>query len=403
MRILIVCDFFLKYGAQQARSLARMNHDVAILCRSHAFEFGGHPGERDELLTGARLDGVRLFVVPYRIRSSRAVPAVLEIRRALRRWRPDVVQVHRNHDPRLLALTAGYRTVLTVHDPVDHPGAVVLKRWANRADKQWFRRADRFVVHGPALAAELAPLVDPRRIAVIPHGVSPHSEPLPCPESPTVLLFGRLEEYKGVEVLVEATRLVWEQRPDVRLVVAGTGPAARHVPEDPRVLLIPRYIAESEVDDLFAEASLVVLPYTQASQSGVGGLAIAAGVPVVVSNLGALPELAYEPSFTVEAGNPGALADTMLRHLDDGPEVRSAVLRHAQSHFSWDRAARLSTQLYRGLIAQNARDGNHASDRSARRLTSFNERPSNRDVAILPSSARARWYWIPGSRRRRPF
>jgi hypothetical protein len=97
---------------------------------------------------------------------------------------------------------------------------------------------------------------------------------------------------------------------------------------------------------------------------------------VVVSKLGALPELAYEPSFTVEAGNPRALADTILQHLDDGPEVRSAVLRHAHSHFSWDRAAQLSTQLYRRLIAQNVHDANHASDRSARRLTSFNDRPS---------------------------
>jgi glycosyltransferase involved in cell wall biosynthesis len=358
MRVLIVCDFFLKYGAQQARSLARMNHDVAILCRSHAFEFGGHSGERAELLARAGDDGVGLFVVRDSIRSLRALPTVLEIRRALRRWRPDVVHVHRNHDPRLLAVTAGYRTVLTVHDPVDHPGAVVLKRWQNRAEAQWFRRAQRYVVHGPTLAEELAPHVDPRRIAVIPHGVSPLSEPLPRPPSPTVLLFGRLEEYKGVEVLVEATGLVWERRPDVRLVVAGEGPAARHVPEDRRISLIRGYIAEHEVDELFAKASLVALPYTQASQSGVGVLAIAAGIPVVVSKLGALPELAYEPSFTVEAGNPRALAATILQHLDDGPQVRSAVLRHAQSHFSWDRAAQLSTELYRGLIAQTVHDAN---------------------------------------------
>jgi glycosyltransferase involved in cell wall biosynthesis len=174
---------------------------------------------------------------------------------------------------------------------------------------------------------------------------------------------------------VEATRLVWERRPDVRLVVAGEGPAARHVPEDRRISLIRGYVAEHEVDQLFAEASLVALPYTQASQSGVGVLAIAAGVPVVVSRLGALPELAIDPSFTFEPGDPDALADTIIQHLDDGPEVRSAVLRHAQSHFSWDHAAQLSTQLYRGLIAQNAHDAKQASDRSARRLTSFNERP----------------------------
>ena len=97
----------------------------------------------------------------------------------------------------------------------------------------------------------------------------------------------------------------------------------------------------------------MVWPYTQASQSGVGVLAIAAGVPVVVSDLGALPELAYDPSFVFGAGNPRALAETMLRHLDDGAEVRRAVLRHAQANFSWDRAAQLSTELYRELAAEN--------------------------------------------------
>jgi glycosyltransferase involved in cell wall biosynthesis len=97
----------------------------------------------------------------------------------------------------------------------------------------------------------------------------------------------------------------------------------------------------------------MVLPYTQASQSGVGTLAIAAGVPVVVSDVGALPELACESSFVFEAGNPRALAERTLRHLDDGAEVRRTVLRHAQAHFSWERVAELNTELYRELAAEN--------------------------------------------------
>jgi glycosyltransferase involved in cell wall biosynthesis len=353
MRILIVCDFHFKYGSKQARSLAHFGHDVALLFRSHALEFGGSTSERDVVLDTLRRQGIRLFVVPGRFRSVSAIPALLEIRRGLRRWQPQVIHVHENHDPRLLALTVGYPTVFTIHDPVEHHGARSFTRTESWVFKRWFRRTERFVVHGQALAEEVAPKVGRTPIVVIPHGTWPRSEPLPRPESPTVLLFGRLEQYKGLEVLVEAMRLVWEQRPEVRLVVAGAGEAARLVPDDRRILLIPRYIPESEVDTLLAEASLVALPYTQASQSGVGVLAIAAGVPVVVSNLGALPKLAYDRSFVVEAGNPRALAETILRHLDDGAEVRSAVLRHAQSRFSWDHAAELSTELYRELITQN--------------------------------------------------
>ena len=353
MRILIVCDFLFKYGAQQARSLVNLDHDVGILCRSHAIEFGGSTDERDKVVDGLRSEGVRIFVVPGRVRSISAIPAMLAIRRELRRFDPQVVHVHENHDPRLLALTTGYTTVLTVHDPLGHPGAPALTRGEDWAFRRWFRRADRFVVHGQALVEELAPIADGTRIVVIPHGTTPRSRPLVRPQSPSVLLFGRLEQYKGVEVLVAAMQLVWERRPDARLVVAGEGEAARFVPDDRRISLIARYISESEVDPLLADASLVALPYTQASQSGVGLLAIARGVPIVVSDLGALPELAYDRSFVAEAGNPDALAETIVRHLDDGADVRQAVLRHARAHFSWERSAELSTELYRGLVTAN--------------------------------------------------
>ncbi|HEY3763971.1 MAG TPA: glycosyltransferase family 4 protein, partial [Gaiellales bacterium] len=353
VRILIVCDFLFKYGSQQARSLVGAGHDVGMLCRAHALEFGGSTVERDELVKTLQREGIRLFVVPGRVRSVLAVPVMFAIRREVHRWRPQIVHVHENHDPRLLALTSGYRTVFTVHDPSEHPGARAFTRTETWIFKQWFRRARRLVVHGQALADELAPIAGRTRIVVIPHGASPRSEPRPPPESPSVLLFGRLEQYKGVEVLVEAMRLVWKRRPDVRLVVAGSGPAARLVPDDPRISLLSGYIPEDEVGPLLAAASLVVLPYTQASQSGVGVLAIAEGIPVVVSDLGALPELAYEPSFVAEAGDPQALADTIARHVDDGADVRRAVLRHAQAHFSWERSAELATDLYRDLLTPN--------------------------------------------------
>jgi Glycosyltransferase Family 4 len=85
--------------------------------------------------------------------------------------------LHKNYDPCLLALTRGYRTVFTVHDPVQHPGPSSLTAAEERVFKQWFRRAERFVVHGQALADELAPMVDRARIVLIPHGV----RPLPSP------------------------------------------------------------------------------------------------------------------------------------------------------------------------------------------------------------------------------
>ncbi len=275
----------------------------------------------------------------------------LGIRQRLRRWRPDVVHVHENHDPRLLVLTTGFRTVFTVHDPVEHLGARAFTRTEDWIFDRWFARAERLIVHGQALADELATVVGPERIVVIPHGTWPRGEPLPCPSSPSVLLFGRLEHYKGVEVLAAAMPRVWAQRPDARLVVAGAGPAARRVPVDPRVMLLERYIPERDVEPLLAAASLVVLPYTQASQSGVGLLAIAAGVPVVVSDLGALQELVLDPTFVAPTRDPAALAAAILRHLDDGIAIRQTLLRRATERFSWNHVAVMTIELYTGMLA----------------------------------------------------
>jgi glycosyltransferase involved in cell wall biosynthesis len=352
MRILIVCDFLLKYGSQQALSLARAGHEVGLLCRTHALEFGGSAAERDELFDRLRRERVSIFPVPGRVRSMSAVPLMLRIRRDLRQWRPDIVHVHENHDPRLLALTAGYRTVLTVHDPLGHPGAPALTRGEAWAFRRWFRRADWFVVHGEALVEELAPLVGRERIIVIPHGTTPRSEPLAPPAARSVLLFGRLEPYKGIEVLVAAMRLVWDDRPDVALVVAGEGQAAPLVPADPRISLLARYIPEEEVAALLAGASVVALPYTQASQSGVGLQAVAAGIPVVVSDLGALPELALDPSYIAGAGDAAALAEAIRRHVDDGMEVRRAVLERARVRFSWSQVAQATARLYTQIAAE---------------------------------------------------
>ena len=304
MRILIVCDFLFKYGAQQARALAQIGHDVAMLCRSHALEFGGAEDERDEWIDGPPARGRPDARRPRPRASGGCRSQDARDTASAPSMAPSGCARSREPRPAPAGATTGYPTVLTVHDPLGHPGAPELTRWENWVFRRWFRRAERFVVHGQALVDELEPIVGHGRIMVIPHGLWPRSEPLRRPESPSVLLFGRLEQYKGVEVLVEAMRLLWARRPDVKLVVAGAGDAARLVPDDPRISLIPRYISESEVETLLAEASLVALPYTQASQSGVGVLAIAAGVPVVVSDLGALPELAYRSLVRLRGRRP---------------------------------------------------------------------------------------------------
>jgi glycosyltransferase involved in cell wall biosynthesis len=322
---------------------------VTVLCRDHDHEFGNDAEERRQLLGRLGDRGVDVVVLPGRTSSPRALGELAFVWRHTRRTGPDVVHAQYNYEPRLLALALGLPSVLTVHDPVPHPGQPKLGRSQQVVADAWLRRASRVVVHGEALKDAL-PSSTASRAVVIPHGLVPERAPLPTPETPTVLLWGRLEPYKGVEILLEAMPAIWAQRPDVKLVVAGTGPSARAVPRDPRIERHLEYVPEAKLHALLARASLVVLPYTEASQSGVGSLAVAAGVPVIVSDVGALPDLSLDPSYVVPAGESGALASAIVSHLDDGDDVRHQIHERAVTQLSWSAVARRHRAVYEAVL-----------------------------------------------------
>ena len=344
-RVLLVCDWFLKYVGPFAEALQRAGVSVAVVIRDHAYEFGGDYAERRRIVESMIAAGVEVIELPGRGTSIlRAVPTL----RRVRRWRADVAHAQSEiHDPRMLALVAGTPLALMVHDPAPHLGAarrpLRLRMW----QRLWLRCADYLLVHSAVLASALDAS---KPIRILAHGAEVRPEAMPAPAQPAIVLFGRLEYYKGVRVLLGAMEIVWEQRPETVLVVAGQGPELSVVPLDPRIDVVPGYVPEAEVDDILGRASLVVLPYLEASQSGVGVQAIGRGIPVVVTDVGGLPELALDESFIVPAGDAGALAQALLRHLDHPPALRERVLAHARAEVGWDCVAERAVQIYEELV-----------------------------------------------------
>ena len=348
MRVLVVCDWFLKYAASQSAALRRAGVDVFLVCRDHAFEFGGSSDEREEVFRSVA-DSVAVGVLPGRITSPSAVKDVARLRRLIRSWRPDVVHAHDNTDPRLLAIVSGRTRVTTVHDPVPHPGQRPLPIVEELVRRRWIRGSAAVVVHGAAIGEALPAWARPKHVAVIPHGAAVRERPLPVPDHPSVLLFGRLEPYKGVDVLLGAMERVWAERTDVKLVVAGCGPEAALVPAHPLIELRDEYIPEAELDMLLGKATIAVLPYIEASHTGVGTTALARGVPTIVSDVGALSDIALDSSFLVPPRDADALARAILGHLDHGDELRHSALTFASEQFSWDACARQAIELYESL------------------------------------------------------
>ncbi len=173
------------------------------------------------------------------------------------------------------------------------------------------------------------------------------------------LLFGRLRAYKGLDLLRDAWPLLRARHPQAELLVVGEGEPEALAPglaALPGVRLEARWLAEAEIPGLIGAADAVVLPYREASQSGVVSLAHALGVPVVTTPVGALAEQVRDgvDGVVAAAVTPAALAEAMARlcqpaqraHLAAGARQAGLALR------DWDAQARSLVALLAGVIGR---------------------------------------------------
>ena len=127
-----------------------------------------------------------------------------------------------------------------------------------------------------------------------------------------VLFFGRIAPYKGLELLVNASRIVkMKMGHEFILLIAGEGDISllkNHMSDDDYayIHILNKRVPYQEIPNLFKGAKFLILPYVDASQSGVIPLAYTFSKPVIVSNVGSLSEyvehgktgLIFEPSNT---------------------------------------------------------------------------------------------------------
>lgn len=175
-------------------------------------------------------------------------------------------------------------------------------------------------------------------------------------EAPTVFFLGRHEERKGLQVLLAALRFL---PADLRLWVAGDGPLTAVLREqyrgDPRVEWLGR-ITDAERARRLRGADVYCAPSIRGESFGIVLLeAMAAGVPIVASNLDGYANVARadREAVLVEPGSPEDLAAGIIRVFED--RALAASLVEAGSHradaFSMDHLADRYLALYHPLIA----------------------------------------------------
>ena len=286
--------------------------------------------------------------------------------RYLRDSRIDVVLCTMDHlwnafvAPAIRRCGASY--LLTVHDAERHPGEDLrVRQWLLRRD---IALADGALTLTNAVRERLAARYGfpEQRIWVAPHGSfgdgsEAHPRTLPVGRPLRLLFFGRILPYKGLELLLDAYARIRQGGSPVTLEIWGQGdlsPYRAKLSALPDVTVVNRWIDEAEIGDILRHADLCVLPYREASQSGVVAASVATGLPVVATPVGGLREQVPDgiAGVVAQAVTADAVAEAILMVIGDPSRYAAlsrGALEMAASELNWERIAGKVSDAVHGL------------------------------------------------------
>jgi len=278
------------------------------------------------------------------------------------------------HSPHPLLLPSrSAAQVVTIHDLhfLAHPErtSAEIRRDYPALVRAHATRADRVLVVSRFVAGEVQRLLDipADRISVCSNGAPDwKGPPAQLNAAGYVLFAGTIEPRKNVSGLLNSYGRLLARRPNApRLVIAGRIDAS--VPDalaaiEQRPLAghveYRGYVSSDDRESLYKGAQVFVLPSFDEG-FGIPALeAMAAGVPVVVSNRGALPDVVGDAGLLVDPDDPDSLAAALARLLDDA-DLRAACARRGLErarHFTWAQTARDVRRAYEdALLARRQR------------------------------------------------
>lgn len=247
----------------------------------------------------------------------------------------------------------GLQTVVTIHDGIPHKGENHLWEWLYQ---KWSIQLAGEVIflsrHVQSTVENLVPFKGRSHLSahgiIYPPGIESGSRKH---RSPLRLLFlGRIAPYKGVEIILKSLPL-WKPEYWERLTIAGKKTYDLSVlPHHPKVDLIDKWLNEQEIAELCNSHDILLLPYTEATQSGVLTIAIAAAIPVITTGMGGLQEQINDRQALFIEPTPESLAQA-VDTLATQPflyEQMSLALVQKQGELSWDQLAQQHLLIFRG-------------------------------------------------------
>lgn len=251
---------------------------------------------------------------------------------------------------------AGFKCIIECHNVLPHEGSPFDRPLAKFA----FSAADHFITHSTKDREDLLAIVPGRNVTVSPlPSLDEFSAPAAKPDSGgnTILFFGTVRKYKGLDVLLAAMPAVL-QKVKCSLIVVGEFYDSierynRLIHEhriESHVSLDDRYVPNEQVPGIFQQADVLVLPYLSATQSGVARIALSNRLPVIASRTGGLSEAIKEnvTGLLFPSGDADSLAAQIVNYFTNnlGPAFRENI--RAGSDDSKDQVVDVIEEIARG-------------------------------------------------------
>jgi len=344
-RIVVFAPHFAEYATRLALALSRNVEVLLILEHRNRIQECG-----SDLWSEAKS---ALQILEYnsvgRWNKLRSLSAIVW---QILRFRPDLMNVQEQIDSLTATVSWLFQRilpiVLTIHDPIPHTGSDTSYVLENLKNRSRIRNAARaFHAHGRYCAEIVKGEIDEDRpILETQHGVLfvPRVDQQQEPHPRSILMFGRMENYKGLETLLNAFSILSSRKSNFTLTIAGRGPELERLRKRIQTMtnttVLEQFFEPDEVVSLIQNCAAVVTPYDNATQSGVISAAYGNGRPVIASRSGGLTDSVAEgvSGLLFPPGDADALA-IAVQSLFSKPQqyksFRSGAESQRDGEFSW--------------------------------------------------------------------
>lgn len=254
--------------------------------------------------------------------------------------------------------------VFTLHEVIDRSGSRIFNGYStvNFISK----RNNNVIFHSNNTAEHYSKSFNPRNrnINVVKFGLFETYKLFNCQveeEKRTILFYGIILPYKGLEYLIDAFNIVKREEPNLKLIIAGRGEIYfdKTKLEDRSIEFINRSVTEEELAILNKRSTFIVCPYVSASQSGIPQTTFVFDKPIIATDVEGINEYVIDGfnGLLVPPCNSTALAQGIIKLLSDNTLreniIKNIKMKNSNNRSNWISIAQKTVNIYRIELSNN--------------------------------------------------